>query len=247
MTQKQAKIALVLGASSDIGMEILRQLNDGETLLIAHCFNRRDKLQDLRRQMAARLKIVGCDLSTDIGVADLIAQVKETGWVPNQIIHLPASKFRFTRFKDEAWASFQKDLDLQLKSIIRISQEYLPAMAKNRSGRIVFMLSSVCVGVPPKALSSYTVTKYALFGLMKSLAAEYAEKGITVNAVSPSMVETGFLSEIPEKMIEIIAANQPLKRNVTVQEIAPLVRFILSDDAQYITGNNFSVTGGAVF
>jgi 3-oxoacyl-[acyl-carrier protein] reductase len=101
--------------------------------------------------------------------------------------------------------------------------------------------------VPPKALAHYTTTKYALLGLMKALAAEYADKHISINAVSPSMTETSFLSGLPVKLIELSAAAHPLKRNASTQDIAPIIKFLLSSDADYIGGANVPVTGGSVF
>jgi 3-oxoacyl-[acyl-carrier protein] reductase len=120
-------------------------------------------------------------------------------------------------------------------------------MAKDGFGKIVFMLSSVCYGVPPKTLAHYTTTKYALLGLMKALAAEYADKHISINAVSPSMMDTSFLSELPAKLIEISAAAHPLKRNASTREVAPIIKFLLSRDADYITGANIPIAGGSVF
>ena len=74
------------------------------------------------------------------------------------------------------------------------------------------MLSSVTINLPPKALVHYTTIKYALLGLVKSLASEYGNKNIQINALSPSMIETKFLENINEKIIEINAHNHPLKR-----------------------------------
>jgi len=125
--------------------------------------------------------------------------------------------------------------------------EFLPKMVKARFGRVVFMLSSVTFGVPPANMSHYVAAKYALLGLMKSLASEYANRMVTVNAVSPSMVETDFLCDIPEKIVELAAQQHPLNRNASPVDIAPVVKMLLSDEACYLTGVNIPVTGGLQF
>jgi 3-oxoacyl-[acyl-carrier protein] reductase len=86
--------------------------------------------------------------------------------------------------------------------------------------------------------------KYALLGLMKSLAVEYADKGITVNGVSPDMMETKFLSDIPEMIVEQNRENSPLGRNILVEEVTPLMKHMLSDAGASMTGQNIGITGG---
>ena len=138
-------------------------------------------------------------------------------------------------------------MDIELRSIVMVLSKFLPLMAKDGVGKIVFVLSSVCSGVLPKALAHYTTTKYALLGLMKALAAEYADKHVSINAVSPSMTDTAFLSELPAKLVELSAAAHPLKRNASTKDIAPVIKFLLSPAADYICGANIPVTGGGVF
>ena len=109
------------------------------------------------------------------------------------------------------------------------------------------MLTSYTLGgVPPRFQSPYITVKYALYGLMRTLASEYASKGITVNGVSPDMMETRFLSEIPRLVIEKHAADSPLGRNITVQDVAPAIAYLLSDQAQAVTGQNLGITGGGI-
>ena len=109
------------------------------------------------------------------------------------------------------------------------------------------MLSSYVLGVPPKALTHYTTIKYALLGLVKSLASEYSDKNIQINAVSPSMIDTKFLDNINEKFVELNAYNHPLKRNATVDDIAPIIKMLISKESDYINGINIPVTGGSIF
>jgi 3-oxoacyl-[acyl-carrier protein] reductase len=244
---KSKKIILVVGASSDIGIAVLRCIDELNVKIIAHCHRSEDKLRSLAGELKAEMLIVNADLSTDNGLHNLLTSVSANCEGPDMIIHMPASKFGYVRFKEQTWDALQAEMNLQVKSAMLILQNYLPYMVGKRQGRIVIMLSSVCIGVPPKALSMYTITKYALLGLMKSLASEYSDKNITINAISPSMVETSFLSDIPEMMVQLSAAGHPLKRNAQVEEVAPLVRFLLSDEAQYISGVNFPVTGGSLF
>jgi 3-oxoacyl-[acyl-carrier protein] reductase len=89
--------------------------------------------------------------------------------------------------------------------------------------------------------------KYALLGLARSLAAEYSSYRININSVSPSMVETAFLQNIPERMVELTAAQSPWQRNATPKDVASVIRFLLSSEADYLTGANIPVSGGTAF
>ena len=79
---------------------------------------------------------------------------------------------------------------------------------------------------------------------MRNLAAEYAPKGITVNAVSPDMMETKFLSELPELIKEQSANKNPLGRNIYVDEVIPTIEYLLSSGSDVVTGQNIGITGG---
>ena len=103
------------------------------------------------------------------------------------------------------------------------------------------------MNIPPKALTQYTTVKYALLGLVRSLASEYSDKNIQINAVSPSMVETKFLDTIDEKIVELNAYNHPLKRNAKVKDITPIIKMLASNESDYINGINIPITGGIIF
>jgi 3-oxoacyl-[acyl-carrier protein] reductase len=109
------------------------------------------------------------------------------------------------------------------------------------------VLSSVTLGVPAKFMSGYTLVKYAQLGLLRALAAEYAGTSVNINAVSPYMVETQFLSEIPEKAREMAAAAAPEKRLATPAEVVSVIQFLLSSGSDFLNGANIPVTGGTVF
>jgi 3-oxoacyl-[acyl-carrier protein] reductase len=238
---------LVLGASSDMGGEIIKSIDDGDSLIFAHYHRNDEKIKKLQSEVRSQIVPICADLTQDKDIAALVTEIKTYCPHPDKIIHLPAPKLEFNRFKDIAWEHFQSEVDIELRSIFLVLKEFLPLMAKNRYGKIIFMLSSVCCGMPPKALAPYTTSKYALLGLMKSLAVEFADKKITVNAVSPSMAETSFLSGVPDKLVEVAAAAHPLKRNAVPGDIAPMIKFLLSNEADYITGVNIPIAGGSVF
>jgi 3-oxoacyl-[acyl-carrier protein] reductase len=243
--KEDKKSILILGASSDIGLKLVKEILNDYDLILAHCYKNVKSLESLQNTAGTKIIPIAADLSLENGPLELVAEVRKYCEFPEKIVHMPAPKFSYTRFHDCEWRNFQEEIDLQVRSAVIILRQFLPLMAKNKSGKIVFMLSSVTAGNPPKALSPYVLGKYALLGLAKALAVEYAEKNVQINSVSPSMVETKFLSNIAEKFVEISAANSPLRRNATTSDIVPMVRFLLSSGSDYMTGQNIYITGGS--
>jgi 3-oxoacyl-[acyl-carrier protein] reductase len=150
-----------------------------------------------------------------------------------------------TKFGKTSWQTFEDQASVAFRSAVLLCQAFLPAMAKQRAGKVVFMLSSNTVLQPaPKYSAAYMSAKYALLGLMKALSAEYADKGVAVNAVSPSMIDTKFLADVPELIVRRNAEESPLGRNLVTADVAPVFDFLLSDGADCITGQNIAVTAG---
>ena len=241
----EKKVLLVTGASSDIGIKIIGEVYENYDTIWAHYNHESEALKHLKEKCGEKLELIQADFSSVDSVKSMITVITESGKFPDHIIHLSAPKFRIQKFVKESEDAFRKDYTVSVDSIISILRALVPHMVKNKNGKIIFALSSNTIGMPVKFQSSYTVSKYALLGLMKSLAVEYADKNITVNAVSPDMVNTKFLSEIPELIVQQAADNSPLKRNLDVEEVAPVFKFLLSDDGNRITGENISITGGS--
>jgi len=239
-------IILITGASSDIGIQLIQSITE-ECIIIAHYNTTREALDEVAKISNNQIIPVQANLANEADIYSLLDFVESTYGVPNKIVHLAAPKFENIRFKSIEWANFQEDIEVSLKSIVIILNRFLPKLATQKRGKVVLMLSSVTLNVPPKALVQYTTVKYALLGLMKALASEYADKQITINAISPSMIETKFLSLINEKFVEIAAASHPLKRNAVVNDVIPTILLLLAKESDYINGVNIPITGGSLF
>jgi 3-oxoacyl-[acyl-carrier protein] reductase len=242
-------IVLITGASSDIGVELVRRLAVGSVTVLAHGRSKIDRIEALAGATEAPARVV--PLRADVGdvgqVQGLIDTVLNDYGTPRGFVHLPALPLQLVRFTDQTWEHLLTDLELQLRSAMLLLQSLLPRMRSlERRAKAVLMLSSATVGVPPASMTSYVVAKYAMLGLMRALAAEYADKSVNINAVSPSTVETRFLDDVPHKFAEISAARSPLKRNATPADIVPLIQFLLSAESDYVTGINIPIAGGTV-
>jgi 3-oxoacyl-[acyl-carrier protein] reductase len=239
-------IILIIGASSDIGMDLIKNV-DEEALILAHYNTSNSGLIKLSKKIPNKLVMIKSDLSDEDQTISMVENIEKKYGIPNKIIHLAAPKFKNVRFKDVKLDDFQNDIEISLKSLIIILNKFLPKLAKEKQGKVVCMLSSVVLNIPPKALTQYTTIKYALLGLVKSLASEYADKNIQINAISPSMCETKFLDGINEKLIELNAYHNPLKRNAIVSDVTPIIKMLISSESDYINGVNIPITGGSVF
>lgn len=238
------KVLLVLGASSDLGKALIPQIAENYDVVLAHYRSNSSFINEIRCK--TDVKIVGyqADFTNIESTQNMILQIQKDGYCPNHIVHFSSDAAIPSKFVKVSWDEFETALNISLRSCMFVLRAFLPKMIKNKYGKIVFMLTSYVKNQPPKYQSIYITTKYAMLGLMKSLAAEYAEKNIQINAVSPEMIETKFLSGISDHIVEQNAANSPLKRNLKVEDVLPTIEFLLSDGSNCITGENIAITGG---
>ena len=239
------KILLVTGASSEIGCTLINEIADNYDHVWCHYGNSDAELLKLKERFGDKIHLVQSDFSDINSIEGMIDHIVDTGLLPNNIVHLACNKAYNLQFHKCKWDNYQESIDIGLRSITMILERFIGTMVDDGYGRIVFMLTSYILGgIPPKYQSPYISTKYALYGLMRNLASEYAEYGITVNGVSPDMRETKFLSNISKHVIKMNADKNPLKRNMKVSDVIPVIEYFLSEEAEAVTGQNIGVTGG---
>lgn len=147
---------------------------------------------------------------------------------------------------DMEWDDIKKHLDVQTKGLLNVVRNLKEQIKAGHKIKFIVLLTEYCIGTPPAGLAHYITAKYSLLGFAKSMAVELARHGCTVNMVSPGMVNTGLISNLPPKLIEITAAKNPLKRIATPADVANVVLFLSSDDSDYLNGANIIVNGGGV-
>lgn len=240
------KVLLVTGASSELGINLINKVYSDYKRIYLQYRNMNDQLQETIDYLKGKTEIVlfKVDLSNVLDVNKMIADINESMILPNCIVHFPAPKAYNMQFHKDKWENYDLGWIVSVRSIVMILQAFVKNMARNKYGRIVFMLTNYTNNLPAKYQSSYVTVKYALLGLMKSLSVEYIDKGITVNGVSPDMMETKFLSNLPELIIEQNKANSPIGRNIYIKEVVPIMEYMLSDLGAAMTGQNIVISGG---
>lgn len=241
------EFVLITGASSDIGCALTRKLLVGANppTILAHAYKSADRMQDLQNEFGDLLQPLFADLSQPTDVSLMADEIASRFGIPAKIVHLPALRLTYDRLTKFNWARFHQDLAIQVQSALILLQRFAPKMSKLPRAKIVFVSSSVTHGMPPKFMSMYTVAKYAQLGLMRAAAAEYAGTNLTINAISPSMIETQFVGDIAEVAVQMSAAANPKGRNATPRDILGAIEFLLSPASDYMTGIDIPLTAGS--
>jgi NAD(P)-dependent dehydrogenase (short-subunit alcohol dehydrogenase family) len=180
----------------------------------------------------------GCDITLDLA-ADPLPELGDVDvCVSNAAVtDTIAPAHRMTA---EQWA---RDIDVNLTGAFRAVQACLAGMRSRGAGRIVVISSAAARGGLPGQVA-YAASKAGLLGVVKTLAAENAQRGITVNAVLPGMIATEKVRSMPPEVLERVEAALPAGRMGEVGEVAALVAFLVSAEAGYVTGQEIGIDGG---
>lgn len=235
------KAALVTGASGGIGAEVVRALHKAGAK-VALSGTRVEPLQALAAELGERAFVCPANLADAASVEALPKAASEAmGGLDILVNNAGVTKDNlFMRMSDEEWATV---IEVNLTSTFRLCRAVMRPMMKARWGRIV-NISSVVGATGNPGQGNYAASKAGMVGMSKSLAAEVASRGITVNCVAPGFIATAMTDKLNDDQKARILTQIPAGRMGASADIAAAVLYLSSPEAGYVTGATLHVNGG---
>lgn len=240
------RVAVVTGGASGIGRAfVLRLAAEGCDIAIADL--RPDPALDEEiRALGRRVFSAECDLANEHAVrafgADVAQHYGRCDILVNNAAYIPLNPLNQLSLTE-----FRKVMAVNVEASLLLAQAFVPGMQARGQGRIVNIISST-TSTPMPGFLSYTTSKMAAIGLVRSLAAEFGGSGITVNGVSPGLTRTEAAArELPEALFAAVRERQLIKRTEVPEDLVGALIFLASPDAAFITGQVLNVDGGVVF
>ncbi len=241
MFDLSGQTALVTGGSGGIGGAIARALHrQGATVAVAG--RRNAALAALVAELGERAHALTADLA-DPEASDRLVREAEAAMGQVDILVNNAGITRDAlalRLREEDW---QAVIEVNLTAAFRLARAALRGMIRRRHGRVIAITSVVAI-TGNAGQANYAAAKAGLIGMAKSLAAETATRGITVNCIAPGLVTTAMTDKLTEEQRARIATTIPMGRFGNVEDVAAAAVYLASAEAGYITGQTLHVNGG---
>ena len=236
---------IITGASRGIGRAIAVELADAgyDLALVARSA---EPLEELARELGDQVKVLACpgDIADFERVQEIASAVNsEFGSIAGLVNNAGVTKDGLiVRMSPENW---RVPVEVNLGGTFYFTRAVAPLMMRQRSGRIVNITS--VIGITGNAgQANYAASKAGIIALTKSVAKELGGRGVTCNAVAPGFITTDMTADLPEKVRTEMLGRIPLKRFGEGRDVAGVVKFLLSPDAAYITGQTLVVDGGMI-
>jgi 3-oxoacyl-[acyl-carrier protein] reductase len=240
------KVALVLGGNGGIGLEVIKSLaGKGINVCATYHSNKKD-LEKLQGSNKGKVSSYQMDLSDEVSINNAFDEISKEYNKIDIVVFSVTPPIKNKQILKMEWKDFQEHLDLQIKGLFYIIQNLKAQLEAKHKTKFIILLTEYCIGKPPAGLSHYVSAKYCLRGFAKSMAIEFAKYNCTVNMISPGMVDTNLISNLPPKLVEITSESNPLKRIAKAKDVANVVLFLSSEDSDYLNGVNITVNGGGI-
>jgi 3-oxoacyl-[acyl-carrier protein] reductase len=243
---KPTKTVLIIGGTGGIGQATCIQLAEDGFDVAIHYFKNKAKAVELKKQVEkiGRNAVV---VSGDIVSLSDVIEMKEKSLraIGNISIivncsTIPVPNIKFVNLE---WQDMEAHFNLNIRGSFNLLRAFMPNWEKKHFGKFI-ALTTLYTEQPKSELLNYITGKAALNGFVKALAFELAPKGIRINLVSPGMVDTPLIADVPEKIRLLSAAQTPLRALASVEDVAGAVSFLASEKSNYLTGETIRLNGG---
>jgi 3-oxoacyl-[acyl-carrier protein] reductase len=240
----QDKVCIVTGAAQGIGLATaLKFAREGA--IVAVCDRRADAVDAAVAQcraLGARAEGYIVDVTDRTAVDAMVAQVREAFGRIDVLVN-NAGITKDARLQKMSLEQFDAVIDVNLRGVFHASQAVADVMVGQGSGAI--LNASSVVGIYGNyGQTNYAASKFGVIGFTKTWSRELGPKGVRVNAVAPGFIETPILATVPDKVLDGLREQVPLKRLGRAEEIANVYAFLASDEASYVNGAVIEVSGG---
>jgi len=242
------KVALITGSARGIGKAIALELaNHGANIVINDILPKieMDKTVEEVKQIGNNVLGIRADITSFDEVENMIKEiVNQFGKIDILVNNAGITRDSLLiRMKEEDWDAV---IRINLKGTFNCSKAVAKYMMRQKTNDKIVNIASVIGLVGNIGQANYSASKAGIIGLTKSIAKEFALRNINVNAIAPGFIETDMTKKLPEKIRKDLQQQIPLKRLGTVEDVAKVVYFLVSDAANYITGQVINVDGGMV-
>jgi 3-oxoacyl-[acyl-carrier protein] reductase len=237
------KIVAITGGARGIGQAIVARLaQEGAHIAIADLADASESI-DIVRKAGSEAIGVKLDISEWEQMSAFADQVRAKLGDPSILVHCAALQF-MRPFEELTPKEWRATLQVNVDGGFHLVKAFLPAMRQAGWGRIVMVASSSFFAPPPR-MTHYIASKGALYGLVRGLAAEVGEFGITVNALAPGLTRTkAAVAGVPQAHFDFVKSRQAVKRNGEPEDQAAAISYLVSEDAGFMSGQTMLVDGG---
>jgi 3-oxoacyl-[acyl-carrier protein] reductase len=235
------KTALVTGASGGLGGAIARTLyQQGATVAVSG--TRKDALDQIAAELKERVHVLPCNLADKDAVEALVPACEQAmGKLDILVANAGITRDNLlVQLSDQAW---DEVIAVNLTATFRLARAAVKGMMRRRYGRLIG-ITSVVGATGNAGQGNYAATKAGMIGMIKSIAQEYAKRGVTANCIAPGFIASPMTDKLNEKQREAILSRVPAGRLGAGSDVAAAAVYLASDEAAYVTGQTLHVNGG---
>lgn len=238
------------GSSRGLGATIAKTLAERDYKVVINYYKSKEKAEALVEEIGKEKAIaIQADVTDRKQVDTLVSEATKYFGQVDVVINNALVDFKFDPnaqkpFKDLAWEDYERQLNGTIKAAFNVIQSVVPQFIERKNGTIISIGTNLYQN-PVVPYHEYTTAKAALIGFTRNIAAELGEYGINANVVSGGLLKTTDASAVTtQEVFDLIAQSTPLRKVTTPQDVANMVAFLASEEADGITGQNITVDGG---